>query len=370
MRGFVLLAALTVGVAVALGVSGAASPSVSAKARWAIIRAPVVRAAAPLPRVTMITDSVGGVFFWATGPRDAFAKGFDLDLEVTTCRKLVSPGCPAYDDLHPASALDTIRALGDRIGSVVVIDVGYNDLSDTYATGLGEVMSALLDAGVSHVIWVTLEDIQGSWASINEQIRAGQERWPELIVADWAPVAAGQPWFGDGPHMNYDGAVAFAAFLRPYVLTACGGPCAPPPPQFCGLAWTVRGFVPVQMVAGDSCAAALAAVVGIERGQRGDWQCAVTVDGVDELECRNGDAELQVLRRPPVPAIRRGPLVTLANWSFRIFGVSLQGRSGIGPWHLLVRRPPFCVPAAPLEVLVSLRLRRTTPTGSCFAPPG
>ena len=331
----------------------------------------VVRAAAPapLPRVTMITDSVGGVFFWATAPRDAFAKGLDLDLEVKTCRKLVSAGCPAYGDDHPASALETIRALGDQIGSVVVIDVGYNDVSDSYAAGLDEVMRALAEAGVFHVIWVTLEELQSSWTSINEQIRAAQQRWPGLTVADWAPITAGQSWFGDGPHLNYDGAVAFSAFLRPYVLAACGGPCEPRPPQFCGLAWTVNGFDPVQMVTGDSCAATLAAVVAIERGERAAWQCSRAVDATVELDCRNGDPELQVLRRSPVPATRHGALVTLANWSFRLYGRSLEGRSGVGPWHLLVRRPPFCIPAAPREVMVALRLRRKTPTSGCFAPP-
>jgi hypothetical protein len=369
MRRLTLLLSLVVGVVVAVGVSGAASPLGAMEAGW-VIGGPVVRAAAPLPRVTMVTDSVGGVFFWATGPRDAFAKGFDLDLEVKTCRKLATPGCPAYGDPHPASALDTIRALGDQIGSIVVIDVGYNDIGATYGTDLDEVMSAMRHAGVSRVIWVTLEDMQSAWAAINEQIRAAQQRWAELTVADWAPVVSGQPWFADSPHMNYDGAVAFAAFLRPYVLTACGGPCAPPPPRFCGLAWTVRGFVPVQLVAGDSCAAALAGVVAIERGRGSDWQCAAVVDEADELDCRNGDAELQELGQPPVPATRHGALVILANWSFRLFGGSLQGRSGVGPWHVLARRSPFCVPAAPLEVLVALRLRRTTTIGGCFAPSG
>lgn len=325
------------------------------------------RAAAPLPRVTMIADSVGGVFFWTTAPRDAFAKNLDLDLQVKTCRKLVSPGCPAYDDDHPPSALDTIHALGDQIGSIVVIDVGYNDLSDSYASDLDGVMQALADAHVARVIWVTLEEMQPTWITINDQIRAAQARWPELTVADWAPVSAGQPWFADGPHMNYDGAVAFAAFLRPYVLSACGGPCEPPPPQFCGLAWTVKGFMPVELDAGDSCAAALAAAVAVERGVLGEWQCSTGV-AQSALDCTRGDAEFKVLSRSPVPAVRHGVFVTLANWTFARFGLSLEGRSGIGPWHTLMRRPPYCVPAAPVEALIALRLRRTTRSGNCFAP--
>ena len=325
------------------------------------------RAAAAPPRVTMITDSVGGVFFWATAPRDAFAKNFDLDLQVKTCRKLVSPGCPAYDDPQPPSALDTVRALGDQIGSIVLIDVGYNDFSDSYATGLDKVMQALVDAHVTHVIWVTLEEMQPAWTAINDEIRTAQARWPELTVADWASVAAGQPWFPDGPHMNYDGAVAFAAFLRPYVLSACGAPCEPPPPKFCGLAWTVKGFVPVELDEGGSCASSLAGAVAVERGLSGDWQCTAGV-GASALDCSRKGAEFKVLRRSPVPAIRHGARVQLANWTFARAGRSLQGRSGFGPWHTLDRRPPYCVPAAPVEVLVALGLRRAARNGPCFVP--
>ena len=134
-------------------------------------------------------------------------------------------------------------------------------------------------------------------------IRAAPARWPQLTVADWAPVAAGQPWFVDDAHMNYAGAVAFGAFLRPFVLDACGAPCAPPPPAFCGLARTVNGFdaVAASLV---TCGSALATIVHIERGDRGAWDCSRAVGGTVELECRQGEQQLQVLERDPAP--RRG----------------------------------------------------------------
>ena len=50
----------------------------------------------------------------------------------------------------PVSALETIQTLGGELGPVVVVDVGYNDISDGYAEGLDRVMRALLDAGVQH----------------------------------------------------------------------------------------------------------------------------------------------------------------------------------------------------------------------------
>jgi len=184
----------------------------------------------PANRVTVITDSVGGVLYWVTNARKNLARGLDLNLETKTCRRLVGPGCPAYGDPHPASALETIQALGPQLGPTVVIAVGYNDVASLYAGELDQVMDALVAAGVRHVVWVTLEEAQDTWVEINAEIRAAPKRWRLLSVADWAMASAGKPWFNDGVHMNYEGGLAFADFLRPHVLDACGEPCAPPPP--------------------------------------------------------------------------------------------------------------------------------------------
>lgn len=185
----------------------------------------------PPNRVTLITDSVGGVLSWVTQAREKFARGLDLDLETKSCRKLVDPGCPQEGDPHPPSALETIQGLGGQIGPTVVIDVGYNDLWSTYGDELDEVMKALVAVGVQHVVWVTLEEFRDPWIGINKAIRVAPTRWSQLIVADWAHAAADKPtWFYDGVHMNWEGGFGFADFLRPYVLEACGEPCAPPPP--------------------------------------------------------------------------------------------------------------------------------------------
>ena len=147
--------------------------------------------APPPNRVTLITDSVGGVLFWATGPREQMAQDIDLDLEVKTCRRLILPGCPAYGDDAPESALAIVRRLGPNLGRTVFVDVGYNDLSSTYAEGLDEVMAAMVAAGVQRVGWVTLEEAQGTWKEINDVIRAAPRRWPQLTVVDWAAHSPG-----------------------------------------------------------------------------------------------------------------------------------------------------------------------------------
>jgi hypothetical protein len=180
-------------------------------------------------RVTMITDSVGGVLLWVKDAAAELGDGLDLRLEARSCRKLVDPGCFAVEG-NPPSALELIRTLGHELGTTIVIDVGYNDLAQSYGENLDTIMRAALDAGAEHVVWVTLEELQGTWSEIDLQIKSAQKRWPQLTVADWAAFSAGKPWFADGPHMGYEGAQNFAHFLRPIILQACGARCAQPAP--------------------------------------------------------------------------------------------------------------------------------------------
>ena len=190
--------------------------------------------------MTMIADSVGGALYPGSAELETLAHDLDFRLEIAACRKLVSPGCPSKDGVPP-SVLDTIAMLGPELGQLVVVDVGYNDFADGYDAGLDSVIRAVLENGVTRVVWVTLRESQPPWPEINRQIRGATARWPQLTVADWAPVAAGHPeWFEDNAHMTGPGAAAFAAFLRPVVMDACGAPCVAPAATAELLAPTVR----------------------------------------------------------------------------------------------------------------------------------
>jgi len=177
------------------------------------------------PRVTLVADSVGGVLFWQQHARDDLARGIDLRIDVRTCRRLVTDGC-LYAGERPPSALDAIRALGPALGQVVVLDVGYNDAPDGFEAGIDRVMGALVAAGVDRVVWVTLRERRPSWAEINGRIREARTRWPQLVVGDWELAShEHDAWFADGIHMTWGGGEAFAGFLRPLVLAACGAAC-------------------------------------------------------------------------------------------------------------------------------------------------
>lgn len=308
---------------------------------------------------------MGGILFWDAEARDYLARRLDLRVEPLICRKLADPGCGASGIDAPESALATVQRLGSELGPIVVVDVGYNDVSDGYGDRLDRVMGALVAASVQRVIWVTLAEREGVWSQIDDAIRAAPARWPQLEVADWAHASAGRDeWFVDDAHMNSKGGLAFAEFLRPIVLDACGPACAPTF-AFCGLARTVNGFDPVS-AADVPCGEARPLVASIERGARGAWTCSRAVHAGYELECRNGEAVLRVLERSPVRAVRRASgIVRLANWLFRVRGRTLLARQDGGAWTTIAHAP-FCVPDAPREALVALRLRPTTRNGGCF----
>ena len=149
-------------------------------------------------------------------------------------------------------------------------------------------------------------------------------------------------------------------------MTVVAGIGAAPAP-FCGLARTVNGYDPVR-AAGLPCAAARSTIRAIERGRRGNWVCSRSVRGTIELDCRNGTRRIEVLERSPVPAVRRPDgSVRLANWLFRIRARRLEAREDGGVRWQRIAGPPWCVPSAPREALVALRLRPLTAHGGCFS---
>jgi len=184
-------------------------------------------APAAKPRVTLITDSVGGALLWDARAASIFSSGFDADLELRSCRRLASAGCPA-GGVVPPSALETIRSLGRRIGPNVVVAVGYNDDPSAYAAGIEQVLRALEAAGVEHVFWPTLLAVRRPYAESNAEIVAAARRHREVTVLDWNAHAIGHPgWVGpDGVHLTADGADELARFLHDGVRRVLA---APPP---------------------------------------------------------------------------------------------------------------------------------------------
>lgn len=236
-------------------------------------------AAAPKPRVTLITDSVGGSLGWDANSAHLFEAGLDARLELGPCRRLASTGCPATDGVPP-SALDLIRAGGRALGPNVVIDVGYNDDPHAYAAGIGAVLRALEAAHVQRVFWVTLHASTGVYAETNQVIRSAAARHRNVSVIDFDACAAGHgDWFGgDGVHLTPAGADGLARCLRDGVLRVLAAQPPPPPPLEVEL-HVAAGIVPgfrAQLVGSGGTAPYRFSLLALPAGLRVDARGHVT----------------------------------------------------------------------------------------------
>jgi hypothetical protein len=175
-------------------------------------------------KYTFIGDSkAAGIEFSARAKR-ILARGHDVRRDLKVCRRLVAQSC-VYNGSRPRTALAAIQAYGTDLGRVLVIDVGYNDSSSTYAGQLNTIMRAALNRGVKGVVWVNLKAVRADYKKINRIINRAKSRWARLYVANWNKRSAGKPWTGsDGIHLTSAGAVGLAKLVRAYIPLAARGP--------------------------------------------------------------------------------------------------------------------------------------------------
>jgi hypothetical protein len=173
-------------------------------------------------RVTFVGDSVSASINYTAAAQRALQSRYAIRLDLAVCRRLVAPSC-RHEGSTPSTALQAVRTYGSGIGDVLVVNVGYNEGWQGYGRGIDQVMRAALRQGAHGVVWVTLKETRGIYATTNGAIRRAAGRWRQLVVADWNAYSAGRPWFGsDGLHLSGAGAEAIARFLRPYVRRAAG----------------------------------------------------------------------------------------------------------------------------------------------------
>jgi hypothetical protein len=103
--------------------------------------------------------------------------------------------------------------LGHALGAEVIVGLGTN--GPITNTDFDNMMSIL--SGASRVVFVNTH-VDRLWQGPNNAVLAdGASRYPNVVVADWATLAAQHPeWFGrDGTHLaiNGPGATALAALV-------------------------------------------------------------------------------------------------------------------------------------------------------------
>lgn len=110
------------------------------------------------------------------------------------------------------AVLQQLKAVG-QLGSLVIVGLGTN--GPITANDFDTMMAIL--AGASRVVFVNVH-VDRPWQDPNNAVLAnGAARYPHVVVADWATLAAQNPqWFGsDGTHLGIDGpgADALAALV-------------------------------------------------------------------------------------------------------------------------------------------------------------
>jgi hypothetical protein len=107
----------------------------------------------------------------------------------------------------------SLLKLGHALGGEIIVGLGTNGpITDADFDSMMSILS-----GASRVVFVSTY-VDRAWQNANNAVLArGASRYPNVVVADWATLAAQHPeWFGpDGTHLTIDGpgATALAALV-------------------------------------------------------------------------------------------------------------------------------------------------------------
>ena len=181
-------------------------------------------------KVTIIGDSVADRMQRNADALAYLTDGFRINLQTRGCRTLVITGCTIAGQVAPPpTTLQVAERFGRYLGSIVVIEDGYNDDASRYRHDLDTVMGALQHyRNVKTVIWLTLRDPKNAYRSRNVVIRGAVKRWHHLVVADWDTFSANHPdWFNQddglgGIHPTPEGAVGLGRFIHGVLLSVAG----------------------------------------------------------------------------------------------------------------------------------------------------
>jgi hypothetical protein len=180
-------------------------------------------------RVVMFTDSVG------LGAKSALPRAFPADWDVHV------DGQPArfVEQLEQNFVKPRLAYNPSWFGDHVVIAAGYNYPywdPDRFERSVDSMINTLTAAGVKHVYWVTLREIDPQYISgsawrqvqpyywyfptVNEHLEAALERHPNLTLIDWAAAANRPGVTYDAIHLNNEGAALYSDLIRSGVEAA------------------------------------------------------------------------------------------------------------------------------------------------------
>jgi hypothetical protein len=186
------------------------------------------RATPPRAQITLIGDSTMAGMVWyesATHPQEVIRSTYAMTITAESCRRLVVPSCRGRFHYVPSTAVEAMRSLRGRLGSVLVVMAGYDDVD--ISTGVSAVMAEADAQHVKTVIWLTYRTYvpyvlpsgfpaRSLYGGHNLVLYAAARRYPNLRLADWNTYSRGRPgWLAaDGIHMTSGGAVELARYIK------------------------------------------------------------------------------------------------------------------------------------------------------------
>ncbi|MEO8267062.1 MAG: hypothetical protein ABI706_16280 [Ilumatobacteraceae bacterium] len=209
----------------AVTVTIAGLPVVGSSSRVAAATPP-----ADAPPVSLIGDSTLAGMAWnsTTGDdsRNIVGNSYRLTFDAESCRRLVVGSCRGRFGYVPVSVLPLMRTtLNGRLGQAMVVMAGYDDASITNA--VDQVTAEAEAQGVTRVFWLTYRTntayvlpgglpAQFLYSSHNNELASAALRHPSLRILDWDGFTANRGnWFAvDGIHLNIDGAIGLATFIK------------------------------------------------------------------------------------------------------------------------------------------------------------
>ena len=212
-----------------------------------------VRSPVPVPKkqirdVFIVGDSAIAGLRWIPSSQVAL-QGFEVTLDLESCRRLVNHNCKSREGRHVANALTTIQERTYGEADTLIVAVGYNDKSTTFFSDFDLVVDAARSKGFSQIIWLTYRetslynlpgvDYTSDYASMNQILRnkITSGAFSDVVIADlWMYTSSVPQWFvRDGVHYKLDGAFGVADFLSRTIAALNGAPCPQP--------WTSGGSV-------------------------------------------------------------------------------------------------------------------------------
>ena len=169
---------------------------------------------------------VGSMLFVGDSVGESIRSEFDsvilpaypsINFQALTGRCMVGATCLGQPD-----GLTVINSLTpEQTPAVAMIELGYNDVSMSYATEIDQVVAALTARGVQRIIFVNMSTRRttADYATMNTMLANAATAYPNVTIFDWNAYSSDAEewrWFvkDDNVHLTTTGQTEFALFLR------------------------------------------------------------------------------------------------------------------------------------------------------------